>query len=221
MFGMSRDKESIMDQSDITPSRLVSFSDGVFAIAITLIVFSLKVPEVPPSGLSKAIAAMMPEFITYFFSFFVIGLFWMMHHRLFHYIIKVKARLLWLNILFLMLIAFIPFPSAMLIRYGTSFALIFYVGTLVVISLLGALIWEYVVAHKGLLDAHLPKEVIHYNRIRTIFFIVIFILITLISKYSPEGSKFLLLGIFPFRWLLNRWLNRRKAVQPVQPAQKA
>src|ERR1044072_4545249 len=103
---MGEDKTYSFDSGFITTSRLLSFSDGVFSIAITLLVFNLKVPvikQVSNEGeLPVAILKMMPDFISYFLSFFVVGIYWVFHHWMFHYIVKVDNTLILLNMLLLL-----------------------------------------------------------------------------------------------------------------------
>ncbi|MEO5997175.1 MAG: TMEM175 family protein [Chitinophagaceae bacterium] len=130
----------------ITSSRLLSFSAGVFSIAITLLVFNLKLPVLKHNAneqeLPGASIKMIPDFISYFLSFFVIGIYWVFHYWMFHYIVKMNNTLILLNMLLLLFISFLPFPSALMGAYGEHpFTAIFYLSTLVCTGLASLLMW--------------------------------------------------------------------------------
>lgn len=97
--------------------RLAFFSDAVFAIAITLLVIEIKLPplaEANDVGLLQALGELTPHYVGFFVSFFVIGRFWIGHHQLFGLIKGSDSILVWRNLLFLLTIAFMPFPTAIL-----------------------------------------------------------------------------------------------------------
>lgn len=104
----------------MTKNRLEAFSDGVFSISITLLVLSIRVPgkEVETNRqLIRALKDSWPNVVTFVFSFLVVGVFWVAHHRIFAYIKKVNHFILWANIFYLMMIALIPFPVAILAQH--------------------------------------------------------------------------------------------------------
>src|SRR5437660_9370808 len=96
--------------------RLMFFSDGVFAIAITLLVLQITVPipGLSEHQLGDALRHLGPKYFGFVLSFLVIGRYWMAHHRVFEYIKRFDMPLVWLNLAFLLLIAFLPFPTAVL-----------------------------------------------------------------------------------------------------------
>jgi uncharacterized membrane protein len=94
-------------------NRLEAFSDGVFAIAITLLVLEIKVPP-PGTALGAELLHLWPSYLAYVVSFLVIGAIWLNHHAMFQHIVRVDGMLLLFNILHLMPIAFLPFPTAVL-----------------------------------------------------------------------------------------------------------
>ena len=107
--------------------RLESFSDGVFAIVITLLVLELKLPEVRYDALAQSLMALLPSISAYVLSFLLIGMYWVFHHHAYTLIDGVDGVLLWLNIVFLLLISFMPFPTMMLGRYpGQTLPIVFY-----------------------------------------------------------------------------------------------
>ena len=102
--------------------RIVFFSDGVFAIAITLLVIDLRPPEVlaglSDAAFTEAMADLGPKIVAYLLSFAVIGLYWLAHWRRFHYIVRANERFALLNLLVLGAISFIPFPTALIGSQG-------------------------------------------------------------------------------------------------------
>ena len=123
--------------------RLAAFSDGVFAIAVTLLVFQLKVPRLADTRSARLLAdALWHErvsFISYGFSFAVIAVFWFGHHRAFRHITRHDQQLAWWNTAYLATIAFLPFASALLGRYAANpLAAAIYAGTLAASLLLAA-----------------------------------------------------------------------------------
>ena len=139
-------------------TRLFAFSDGVFAIAATLLALDLKVPNLPADQLANLPAAVLsqyPSFMSYAISFVVIGAYWNAHHRLFRFIVRYDSRLLWLNTIFLMTLCILPFPTLMLGRYtGEVFASVFYAVTVAVIGLMMNVMWWYAAAGHRLLGDH-------------------------------------------------------------------
>jgi uncharacterized membrane protein len=128
--------------------RIIFFSDGVFAIAITLLVIGLHVPTLPShvanSVLSRRLLDEWPRVLSYAVSFAVIGLYWIGHHRIFGHIRRFDHRLILLNLAFLGLIAFLPFPTAVLGRYGGHrSAVVLYAGSLALAGLASTALWLY------------------------------------------------------------------------------
>ena len=99
-------------------NRVEAFSDGVFAIAMTLLILEIRTPEHLRAGqLARALYALWPSYLAFATSFFTIGVMWMNHHRLFNLIGKSDQGLLAINGLLLLTVTFIPFPTALLARY--------------------------------------------------------------------------------------------------------
>ena len=98
--------------------RVEAFSDGVFAIAVTLLVLDIKVPKTAEGGsLWQALGAQWPSYAAYVVSFLVIGIMWVNHHQLFSYVARVDRKLMFLNLLVLMVGSAGPWPTAMLAEY--------------------------------------------------------------------------------------------------------
>ncbi|MGA2765923.1 MAG: TMEM175 family protein [Spirochaetia bacterium] len=97
--------------------RIEAFSDGVFAIVITLLILTIRIPDVPPAALGEALSNMLPQVFTYVLSFFVVGLYWFAHHRVSHQVKLIDGPFIWLNLVWLLFVSVMPFPAALLGRY--------------------------------------------------------------------------------------------------------
>ena len=108
---------SARDRRISDTARVEAFSDGVFAIAITLLVLEIHVPDAveihDAGGLVPALLPLWPAFLSYLASFLTIGVIWLNHHRVFTVIVKVDRVLNWWNLMLLLAVAFIPFPNAL------------------------------------------------------------------------------------------------------------
>jgi uncharacterized membrane protein len=102
-------------------ARIVAFTDGVFAIAITVLVLGIDVPEqLPDANLHDFLLDSWPQLFAYFLSFAVIGRFWLSHHRVFSTLHDFDRRLLVLNLVYLSFVVLIPFPTNLLGEYGSE-----------------------------------------------------------------------------------------------------
>jgi uncharacterized membrane protein len=145
----------------MTPSRLEAFSDGVFSIAATLLVLELHVPAPDERGLAVALARQWPAYAVYAVSFMTIGIMWVNHHALFALVRRVDRPLLFLNLLLLLAVAVVPFPTAVLGQYlgseADSHVAATVYGLVMVLNALGwGAIWTYVTRDARLLVEHVP-----------------------------------------------------------------
>ena len=136
------------DEPGLDFERLLFFSDAVFAIAITLLIIEIRLPPLPEhptdEHVLEAIRTVLPSVFAYGLSFATIGLYWLAHWRRYRYVTGADKRLVALNLVLLGLIAFIPFPTAVIGEHGdTAAAVIFYVITLSAAWLVGPLTWLY------------------------------------------------------------------------------
>jgi uncharacterized membrane protein len=133
-------------------SRVESFSDGVFAFAITLLVLGFQVPNLKTAddqSLYQALVAQLPQLIPYITSFATIGIIWLNHHTMFHEVDHVEHGTLILSLLLLLVVSFIPYPTAVLGRYGALRSSAVLYG--IVLTLLGftyTLLWRHIVRRK-------------------------------------------------------------------------
>jgi uncharacterized membrane protein len=143
--------------------RLEAFSDGVFAIAITLLIIEIGVPHVEANeSLTEALLDLWPSYAGYVVSFLTIGVMWVNHHHMFKDIVRTDHGLLVLNLLLLLGIAFVPFPTAVVAEYvGAKHheleATLAYGMTFVVIAVIFDALWLYVVNRDGMIDEHVSE----------------------------------------------------------------
>jgi uncharacterized membrane protein len=128
--------------------RLLFFSDAVFAIAITLLIIDVRLPDLPPGAtdaqLREALGELIPKVFAYVLSFATIGLYWLAHWRRFRYIARVNERLVAFNLVLLGFVAFIPFPTALMGDQGDHpIAVVIYALSLSAAGLIGPLTWLY------------------------------------------------------------------------------
>jgi uncharacterized membrane protein len=175
--------------------RVLFFSDAVFAIAITLLVVDLRVPDVVANA-GEEIANSKDKILSFTISFLVIGLFWMGHHRLFRYITALDRRVIFLNLLFLGTIAFLPYPTALLFAGNTHepAAPVFYAACVAAAGLLELAIWLYASRSKGLVPASVPPAVRRYELAQLLPTPVVFLLSIPVAFIAP--------GVAPFTWIL-------------------
>ena len=134
-------------------ARLEAFSDGVFGFAITLLVLGVQVPilrTVSDPELRVALIQALSQLVPYLTSFATIGIIWLNHHAMFAPVERVEDRTLMLNLLLLLVVTFIPYPTAVLSRYGALPSSAFLYGcTLTALSLTYSVLWGHI-ARKGL-----------------------------------------------------------------------
>jgi len=185
--------------------RALAFSDGVFAIAITLLVLNLKTPHVSgPNTGGKLLDALGNErgvLIGFAISFYVIARFWLTHHRLSLRLRRVDGRFLVTNLLLLAFIVFLPFPTELLGLYGgTTAAVVLYAGTMVCVAGLSLVLWEY--ARRTHLMAPMSAAELRENHERAVVPVVVFAIsipLAFASTTAAQLSWVLLVAVYLFR----------------------
>jgi uncharacterized membrane protein len=180
-------------------SRLVSLSDGVFAFAMTLLIVSIEVPDLSDeearTHLVAEVGDLWPQVLSYVIGFLVIGFLWNSHRRLFARVRDYDDALTKLNIVLLMLVAFLPFPTELLGQYGNlAFPAIFYAAITSGISVIFILLLDHLDQHRELLtragkDFDFPRA-----KARHLITAAVFLLSTPITWFFP--------GVGQFAWLL-------------------
>lgn len=170
--------------------RIIFFSDAVFAIAITLLALELRVPEMPMSAVASQmpqhLAELTPKFVSFVLSFLIIGSYWVTHHRDFQYIVKFDRRLIWINLMLLMCVAFLPFPTALLGSYpAQQITVTFYAASLAAVGFVKALLWWYAASHHRLIDRALDPHRIMLITRRSIIAPLVFLFSIVIAAFNP------------------------------------
>ena len=186
----------------MSPERLVTFCDAVFAIAMTLLALELHLPEGALHGggdLTAALLATWPKVLSFAISFVAIAQFWRAHLRAFTWIDRVDTRLVTLNLLLLMVVCFLPFPTAVLGDAGNETpAVIFYAGSIAAASLIQALIWVYAARDGRLLKADTPEEVRRLGMWRSLIpFSVFAVSIAIALVGYPGAAMYSWIAIVP------------------------
>jgi uncharacterized membrane protein len=154
-------------EPDTQLERLIFFSDAVFAIAITLLVIDIRLPEMAgqlngPAPLD-VLHDLAPRFASFVLSFAVVGLYWTGHHRIFAIVRDFDGRVIVLNLLFLLFVAFIPFPTSFLGAYGDDPAgPVVYALTNAAAATVELLLWVYL-ARAGFLEPSVPPRYVRYR----------------------------------------------------------
>jgi uncharacterized membrane protein len=144
----------------VSKNRLEAFSDGVFAVAITLLVLEIKIPT-GAGGLGHQLAEEWPTFASYIVSFFVIGVIWINHHAIFEHIGRSDRGLMWLNLFLLLWIVLIPWATELLAAYmrqggeAERTAALVYTGVMTMMGVAFGLLWTYASRDRRLLAVDL------------------------------------------------------------------
>jgi uncharacterized membrane protein len=198
------------DGTAVSPHRLQALADGVFAIAMTLLVFDLSIPAATEDGgLGGALRDMWPEFLGYLLSFLVLGVFWLIHHMVFDSIKRYDTTLVWLNIVYLMFAAFIPFSTGLFGEHGaTPITAIIYGLNMLVVFDLGWAIWSYATDRYRLVDTAIDPALIWGGRVMGAVYSLVMVPPILIAFAFPIVS-FSLYGVvvaaFITATMLGRW----------------
>jgi len=179
--------------------RLILFSDAVFAIAITLLVIEIKIPEihekpVTDNAVLHKLAELIPKFVGFLVSFLLIGQYWIVHHRMFSFVINFTDRLIWLNILFLFAIALMPFSTGFYSEYvlrGVVTPVIFYTANIALLGLANFLMWRYLSNQKNNLTENLTPALAKYFSLRALTVPVIFVIFSFVYLYKPMIAFFI------------------------------
>jgi uncharacterized membrane protein len=176
-------------------NRFEAFSDGVFAIAMTLLVIEIKVPDLSQATASTAIDTLIhtaPHILSYVTSFLVIGVLWLNHHALFHLLKRVDRIVLTINLVLLMCIAFIPFPTALIGEYGKLQPIVMFYGlTLSLTGIVYNVLWFYVVRQYLWSHPQVNRRFIYQASLWSIGYPIFYLIASLMSLSNPILSTIL------------------------------
>ena len=209
---------------DFQIDRLSFFSDGVFAIAITLLIIEIKVPVIEHASneaLSHSLSEMSLKFIGFLISFAIVGHYWSVHHRIFGYVKKYNSPLLWVNLGFLCSVVLLPFSSGLLGEYSSDLHLyvpyIVYVINICLTGLMNCWLWLYISNPRRQFLTHTISDArIRLGLYRSLIIPLVFIISLVVFYINPFISRFIPLVIpFLLHWGLKgveKSVNMKEAI---------
>jgi len=215
--------------------RLILFSDAVFAIAITLLVIEIKIPElerdaVSDTALLHALGNLIPKFVGFIISFLLIGLYWAVHHRMFGFVTSYDGRLRFLNLMFLFFIALMPFSTGFYSEYAGSELLFkrqlkvpmtFYVLNICCVGIVNYLMWRYITNPKHkLTEPPIDPVMAGYAKARAIMVPTIFLSMLPVAYFIDVKYAVYMPMLIPIVMRISkRAINKKhKAVRKSIPA---
>jgi uncharacterized membrane protein len=187
--------------------RIEAFSDGVFAIAATLLVLDLRLPGPGTSGHSVTYQLLhaWPQYFAYGVSFLTIGIMWMNHHTALAHVRRVDRPLLVLNLLLLMAVVAIPFPTALVAEHlhdaGAAAAAVTYGLVMIAMSFGFAGLWLYVVSHAGKLGAGSQEPALRQSVPRFTGGLVVYVAGTLVGAFVSAVAALVIFGVLAVYYL--------------------
>jgi uncharacterized membrane protein len=197
------------DRDSVEFARTVTFTDGLFAIAMTLLVVSLAVPTLSDESSVSELANKLNDdsstFVSFAISFAVIGRYWVAHHTYFSALARVDRSLIALNLLYLAFIAFLPFPTALLGAYFSNpLSIVIYAVNVAIVSGMEVVLFSYAQRH-DLLERKLPRDVFRYGVAMSLAPVLFFLLSIPVAFVSTTLAACCWLLGLPFAAIAQRW----------------
>jgi uncharacterized membrane protein len=200
-------KSYTAEQNRLGLDRLVFFSDAVFAIAITVLVLEIRLPDgvdiANDRQLLSILGGLWSKYFAYLISFWVIGRYWINHHRKFLYIKRFDHLLLSYNLLLLMVIAFIPFPTEVMSENNNRTASIFYALIMALAGIMLALLWYHATHNHNLIDFHISKQQIRREIAGPLAISALFLISIGIAFINPGLVRLFWVLIIPATLIIN------------------
>jgi uncharacterized membrane protein len=184
--------------------RILALSDGVFAIATTVLILEIAVPAATSDhGLPHALLGLWPRYVAYGVTFVVIARFWTTHRLAFRLIARDDPVLVWLNLLMLMLVAFLPFPTAVLGQhFGSPAAAVLYAIAVALASAASAAYWWYASGRGDLLRPDVRQAQVRAIRARGLLGPAYFAVTAPIAVFAPHVAEVMWILVFPLTRLV-------------------
>jgi uncharacterized membrane protein len=207
----------------LTTGRIEALTDGVFAVVMTLLVLDLKVPVIAGADAALALPGKLlelwPRLLTFILSFVIAGVYWVGHHNQYQFIRRSDRVLLWINILFMLCVAFIPFSTALLGEYPQlPIAVTIYGLNLIVIGAVLYAHWWYATADHRLVDHDIDPHVVRVAKQRILIAPVAYTVAILLSVFGTALSLAIYL-VVPVMYIapgaVDRHWRRRTAAAEV------
>jgi uncharacterized membrane protein len=196
--------------------RILALSDGVFAIAVTLLILDIALPAATSDdALPGALLHLWPRYLAYALSFLVISRFWVIHHQAFRLIARDDATLVWLNLLLLMGVAFLPFPTAVLGDHATvPAAAVLYAISVGLVSAASATSWWYASGRAQLLRPDVGRAQVRSLRVRSVAGPVFFAVTVPVAAFVPLAAELMWAFGFPLVRAALAWFLARERPEP-------
>jgi len=194
------------------PGRVLALTDGVFAIIMTLLVLDIHVPQLSTGeALSSALLTVWPTLLVFVISFVLTGMYWVGHRDMFTLVRGVNRGLVWLNILFMLPVALVPFAAALLGEYShDTLAIRLYGLLLLLIALMRLLLWYYIGTRRHLLIEHVDRRTLWTGVATAIIPAILYIVSLLLAGFAPYVSLGIYAGV-PFLYFIGITFLRRSA----------
>lgn len=218
-------RQARIETPRIGADRLVTLTDGVFAIAMTILVLELAVPTadrvLDDEHLGEMLLEMWPDFLIYGLSFLVLGMFWLQHHAIFDSVVHYDFTLQWLNIAFLMFAALIPFSTALFGEHGaTGVTSLAYGLNMLALALCALGMWVYAAAGRRLVREDLHASLIRGAALMGVAYSAVLLIPIGLSFINPAVS-FILYGLVMLGFFLATVSGRWELAMVWRPAQRA
>lgn len=214
-------------KNDSQVERIIFFSDAVFAIAITLLVIELKVPKIEGTitdhNFLLALSEELPKLSGFVFSFFIIGLYWTVHHNIFGFVVNYSRKLVWLNLIFLFTIALMPFSTAVYSEYSFSekynillapFGV--YVVNILIIGMMNFILNNYIFSPRNNIADCYTKSYVKFAKLRSLAVPFIFTLSLLIGFIDVNLGR-MMLFLIPIVMMMISRIQRTEEMKELLP----
>jgi uncharacterized membrane protein len=197
------------ERDSVEFGRVLAFSDGLFAIAMTLLVVAIGVPTLSDASsvheLADALNDLTPDFVSFFISFAVIGRYWLAHHQFISTLRRLSQKLILLNLVYLAFIAFLPFPTALLGEYFENpLSIAIYAVNVAAVSGMEVVLFRH--AHlNGLLEKDLPEPVYRYGVLMSLSPVLFFVASIPVAFISTTLAVLVWFLALPLGILTQRW----------------
>ncbi len=217
---MSRDGAGL--SGGLSTSRIEALTDGVFAVVMTLLVLDLKVPATlgPEAAgeLPGKLLELWPKLLSFTLSFVIASIYWVGHHNQFHFIRRTDRVLLWLNLLFMLCVALIPFSSGLLGDYpGQQIAVVVYGINLICVGCVLYGHWWYATAADGLVDRDIDPHVVRVAKQRILIAPAAYTLAIILSFFGTTLSLAIYL-LVPVLYIAPGSVDRHWRQAPTAPS---
>ena len=197
----------------ISKNRMETLVDGIFAIAMTLLVLGISPPR-PPVSVATAVlpymmASLIPQVFIYIVSFLVLAFFWLGHHRQFHFVHRIDPALLWINILILIAIVFVPFSTDLAGDYPAVMdATLLFHANMFIVGLLFTIQWHQIRRHEHLCEPVPEKAIVHAWFYRSMLVPVVAVIGGILCFFNPPVSLLAYIALPAGMYLQNRVPSR-------------